>query len=229
MNEDLNRMTALLSTRQLWILVVDDEPDLQRNLEKTLVKEGYSIETAANSSAALRKLEQRSFDLIVLDVIMPDWTGKLSKRAGIDLLKEIRSKELNTPVVLLSANENIELVSEATLYGPVKYLVKGSISQQEFIKTVKQAINEDLRLSKELGKTPKTPQRWLINRFVSILDEIVTGIIVTGIMYFFGKATGNLEGKPLDWLSNATDYLVISGGVIILTIIIYIIWRRKSK
>lgn len=222
-------MTALLGTGQLRILVVDDEPDLQRNLEKTLEKEGYFVETAANSPDALQKLDKRSFDLIILDIIMPDWTGKLSKRAGIDLLKEIRSKELYTPVVLLSANENIELVSEATLYGPIKYLVKGSVSKQEFLKTIQEAINEDSEPPKELDKAPKTPKRWLMTRFVSILDEVITGVIVTGIMYFFGKATGNLEGKPLDWLSNATSYLIISVFVIAITIMIYIIWRRKPK
>lgn len=222
-------MTGFLNTENTWILVVDDEPDLRRNLEKTLEKEGYRFETAANSSEALQKLEKRSFDLIVLDVIMPDWTGKLSKRAGIDLLKEIRSKGLNTVVVLLSANEKIELVSEATLYGPIKYLVKGSVSQQEFIKTVQEAIREDSRPSQEVNKVSTTPKGWLRNRVVSILDEVVTGTIVASIMYFFGKATGNLEGKPLEWLSNATGYVILSILVIVFTIVIYVIWQRRSK
>ena len=222
-------MTALVGIEQLWILVVDDEPYLQRNIKKTFEKEGYNVETAANSPEALRKLEQRSFDLIVLDVIMPDWTGKLSKRAGIDLLKEIRSKELNMPVVLLSANENMELVSEATLYGPIKYFIKGSVTKQKFIKTIQEAVSESSQSRKEIAGVSRIPKRWLMDRFVSILDEVITGAIVAGVMYIFGKATGNLEGNPLDWLSNAPVYIVISVLIIALTIMIYMAWRRKSK
>lgn len=213
---------------RLKILVADDESSVRRNIEKVLVKEGYIVATANDGEQALRELERCSFDLIVLDVIMPDWTGMLSKRVGVDVLKKIRSKNLSTPVVLPSANDNIELVAESTRYGPIKYLVKGSVSDKEFLKTIQDSIVESSQTRNSLnGSNIKKIKGWLIDRSSGILDEIIAGLIVAGMMYILGIVSGELKGEPLDWLVNNRNYLIVSGIVIAAAIILYVVLQKN--
>ena len=127
---------------QKIILVVDDDPDIRRNIEKTLEREGYIVRTAGNYLQALQELEDDKFDLIVLDIIMPDWTGKLSKRAGVDVLREIRSKRITTPVIMMSATKELDLVAETTHYSVTRFFIKGNIGSKDFTKTVKELLDD---------------------------------------------------------------------------------------
>jgi len=224
-----------MDTRQLRVLIVDDEQSVRRNIEKTLSNAGYVVRTANNGEQALREVENLNYDLIVLDIIMPDWTGKLSNRAGVDVLKELRTKGILTPVIMLSANKSIELVSESIDYAPMKYLVKGNVSNQEFLRTV----NDAIKMEKQITDDPyrgnqHKPQKeklrkWLIDRTSGVLDEILAGLVIAGMMYAFGIISGELRGKPLDWLKDDINYLVSSGIVIFGVLAIYVIIQRKSK
>ena len=62
------------------ILVVDDEAEIREGLELLLSSEGYAVATAETAAAGLTRLEEQPFDLILLDVSLPD-------RNGLDLLQ----------------------------------------------------------------------------------------------------------------------------------------------
>ena len=72
------------------ILVVDDETEIREGLEMLLTSEGYGVSSAETGASGLAKLEERPFDLLLLDVSLPD-------RNGLDLLREIRLRDPRLP------------------------------------------------------------------------------------------------------------------------------------
>src|SRR6266478_8743088 len=82
------------------ILVVDDESEIREGLELLLSSEGYSVSSAGTGEAGLARLEEQPFDLVLLDVSLPD-------RNGIELLREIRERAPGLPVVLITAYGSI--------------------------------------------------------------------------------------------------------------------------
>ena len=83
------------------ILVVEDEPDLKEITAKRLKAEGYGVDTCDNGKDAQYYIEHTPYDLILLDVMLPG-------ADGITVLKNIRKKGINTPVLLLTARDSIE-------------------------------------------------------------------------------------------------------------------------
>ncbi|MGA2247796.1 MAG: response regulator, partial [Verrucomicrobiota bacterium] len=79
------------------ILVVEDEPRLQRNLAKALREEGYAVDTAGDGGDGIFKAETYDYDAVVLDVMLP-------KLDGWKLLSQLR-KTKPTPVLMLTALE----------------------------------------------------------------------------------------------------------------------------
>ena len=83
------------------ILVVEDEPDLKEITAKRLKAEGYGVDTCDNGKDAQYYIEHTPYDLILLDVMLPGTDGTT-------VLKNIRIKGINTPVLLLTARDSIE-------------------------------------------------------------------------------------------------------------------------
>src|SRR5207245_2987821 len=78
------------------ILVVDDEAEIREGLEMLLVSEGYRVTSAETGESGLSKLEEKPFDLLLLDVSLPD-------RNGLELLREIRRRDPHLSIVLITA------------------------------------------------------------------------------------------------------------------------------
>src|SRR6266852_4418358 len=78
------------------ILVVDDESEIREGLELLLRGEGYGVSSAETGESGLEKLEQHPYDLLLLDVSLPD-------RNGLDMLKEIHRRDPQLSVVLITA------------------------------------------------------------------------------------------------------------------------------
>ena len=79
------------------VLVVDDEPQLRRALERALKLEGYDVELAADGEQALGSIASATMDAIVLDVLMP-------KRDGLEVARELRARGDRTPILMLTAS-----------------------------------------------------------------------------------------------------------------------------
>ncbi len=78
------------------VLLVEDEEDLRMTLCDRLKAEGYVVESAAEGEEGLRKAIQHSYDLIILDVMLP-------KKNGFDVCRDIRNAGIVTPVIMLTA------------------------------------------------------------------------------------------------------------------------------
>jgi len=99
------------------ILVIDDEGGIRESLEVLLSLEGYSIKTAPDGEQGLRMLEMESFDLVLLDLALPG-------QSGLDLLPQIKERQPETPVIMITAYGTVENVVEAIRAGAENFVQK---------------------------------------------------------------------------------------------------------
>ncbi|MGF7398959.1 sigma-54 dependent transcriptional regulator [Thermoanaerobacterium thermosaccharolyticum] len=99
------------------ILVADDEKNMRWALKKALFNDGYVIDEAENGAVALNKFESSIYDLIILDIKMPEVNG-------IDVLKTIREKDKDIPVIVITAYGEIDTAIQAIKLGAVDYIQK---------------------------------------------------------------------------------------------------------
>lgn len=99
------------------ILVVEDERDLNRVISKRLESEGYSVDRCFDGEEALDFIDVGEFDAIVMDIMMP-------RINGIEVLKQMRSRNNATPVLLLTARDGIGDRVNGLDAGADDYLVK---------------------------------------------------------------------------------------------------------
>jgi DNA-binding response OmpR family regulator len=99
------------------LLIVDDEPDLVDQLVKMLVRQRYDVDTAADGEAALSKVFDNSYDLVLLDIMLP-------KTDGLSVLKAMRAAGIRTPVLMLTAKGEVEDKVKGLDYGADDYLAK---------------------------------------------------------------------------------------------------------
>jgi DNA-binding NtrC family response regulator len=122
------------------ILVVDDEIEIREGLEALLTSEGFEVTPADTGEAGLQRLEDRPFDLMLLDVSLPD-------RNGLELLREIRRRDPSLSIILITAFGSIDMARAAFKGGAQDFITK-PWSNDELIAQVSVAI-EGRRLREE--------------------------------------------------------------------------------
>jgi DNA-binding NtrC family response regulator len=122
------------------ILVVDDESEIREGLVALLSSEGYSVTEAETGEEGLARLEEHPFDLLLLDVSLPD-------RNGIDLLREIHARDPHLSKILITAFGSIDMARAAFKNGAQDYITK-PWSNDELLAQVSLAV-EGTRLREE--------------------------------------------------------------------------------
>jgi two-component system sensor histidine kinase/response regulator len=122
------------------ILVIDDELGIRQGCQRALEPQGFTVETAATLQEGLRKIREADFDLVLLDVMLPD--GR-----GIDLLNPIYEKDPDTVPVIITGYATVELAVEAIKQGAYDFISKPFTSDL-LLMTVNQGL-EKRRLSLE--------------------------------------------------------------------------------
>ena len=126
------------------ILVIEDEPDIRRNLEYNLGREGFNASSVGSLDEANEKLKSKKFDLILLDLMLPDGSG-------LDLCKKIKSNSETeaTPIIILTAKDDeVDKVVGFEL-GADDYVTK-PFSVRELILRVKAILKRSDRKTKEV-------------------------------------------------------------------------------
>jgi len=113
------------------ILLVEDQPALRRGYARILERAGYVVIQAADGLLATVSLATGSFDLILTDLTMP-------RMSGTQLLHAVRARDLDVPVLLITASPTVESAVDAIQHGAVGYLVK-PVSSADLIATVERA------------------------------------------------------------------------------------------
>jgi DNA-binding response OmpR family regulator len=137
------------------ILVVDDEHNLRCTLTLILEKAGYQVTAADSCASAQQALRQQSFDLVFLDLHMPDGEGLV-------LLSDLRREHENLPVLILTAHASLDTAIGALRLGAKDYLLK-PVDPAQILNRVDQILGEN-----------KKPQqrRALLSRLQTLLQEI---------------------------------------------------------
>src|SRR6202789_855216 len=99
------------------ILVIDDEAAIRESLEVLLTLEGYRVRMANDGEQGLRALEQDNFDLVLLDLALPG-------QSGLELLPQIRERQPETPVIMITAYGTVDNVVEAVRAGAENFVQK---------------------------------------------------------------------------------------------------------
>ena len=99
------------------ILIAEDEKTLNATLKKRLEEQSYSVDACLDGQEALDYLDSAEYDVVLLDIMMP-------KKSGLEVLRALRKKGRQTPVLLLTAKDSIEDRVDGLDAGADDYLVK---------------------------------------------------------------------------------------------------------
>ncbi len=99
------------------ILLVEDELKVARVIQQGLVAEGYDVEVATDGKSGEKKAQTESYDLILLDVLLP-------RKDGFEVLQTLRKEKVRTPIVMLTARGTTEDIVNGLDLGADDYLTK---------------------------------------------------------------------------------------------------------
>lgn len=114
------------------ILVIDDEESLRYTLESFLSDEGFAVSTAASFSEAEKLIRASLFDLVFLDI-------QLGRQSGLELLKQIRDRDIHCPVVMITGVPDVHTAAKAVRLGAFDYIPK-PIRQETLLRVAKMAL-----------------------------------------------------------------------------------------
>lgn len=141
------------------ILIVDDESNIRLGLNKCLAKEGYYIEEASNGEEALQLIYNRKYDLILMDVQMPELNG-------FDVLKRIRKFGNSTRVIMMTAFGTVEMAVDSMKIGAVDFLSK-PFTLSKVRDVVKEVLDKDmniLRVDKDSSRYIEEARDAILNK-----------------------------------------------------------------
>ncbi|HTO88835.1 MAG TPA: sigma-54 dependent transcriptional regulator [Thermoanaerobaculia bacterium] len=134
----------------LRILVVDDEEVIRDVLESLLEREGWTVSTAEDAAEALELFESEPYDVVLLDLMLPD-------RPGLEVLRDMRRHDPDAVIVIVTAYSSIEGAIQAMREGAFHYIPK-PFQNQEVLLTVRKGAEarrlteENRRLKQELSR-----------------------------------------------------------------------------
>ena len=117
------------------ILIVEDEPTLQKTLSIALQQEGYEVKSALDGEIGLKLAKEIKPDLILLDLILP-------KIDGFEALEELKNNDVtkDIPIIVLTNLESTQEIEKALVMGATTYLVKANYDLKDIIEKIKETI-----------------------------------------------------------------------------------------
>jgi DNA-binding NtrC family response regulator len=106
-----------MSKDNLQILVLDDEPIVGKRLRTALEKSGHVVEVFEDSRVALRRLDEKEFDIIVTDV-------RMEEVDGIQILEHVLERSARTKVIVITGYATVEVAREALAKGAFDFIAK---------------------------------------------------------------------------------------------------------
>lgn len=200
MNDNMNKMDAIESTKKDSILIIDDDKISSSVLEGMIEKIGFKGKIARSFSEAEKLLHTQSFNAILCDIF-------LERENGMELLKLAGQIQPNTPVILITGHPSVETAADALRQGAYDYLCK-PINLKTFLNTVTRAV-EVKKLKEERERLKIENQKYQKN--LETLVEEKTEKLKTSekrfrILFEYSKDpmfTVNKDGK-FDYINQAT-------------------------
>lgn len=132
------------------ILIVDDEPRIRSFVGRALTAAGYSTEFADSGAVALRLAAQESYDLIILDLLMPDLDGR-------QVLPQLLAARPGQPVIVLSCLSDVSAKVDCLEHGAQDYLTK-PFSLAELLARVRIRMRRDTRETQPASQSDPQPE-----------------------------------------------------------------------
>jgi DNA-binding NtrC family response regulator len=115
------------------LLIVEDEDTLCRSLQRVFTKEGYEVDMADSAESAFALLEEKTYDLIITDIILPGISG-------IELLSKYRKKNPTQKVIIITAFASLSTAVEAIKAGACDFIIK-PLMHDEMKRAVRKALD----------------------------------------------------------------------------------------
>ena len=146
------------------ILIIDDDKATQEYIYDGLTEEGYTCDTASCADDALGKLHERTFDVALVDIILPGISG-------IELLNIMESQHQNTPAVMISGIEDIDTIVKSINSGAFDYILK-PFTIPKLTKSINMVLVS--RLSQDKSEINLNPSEFKIRKsnIDSLLNEM---------------------------------------------------------
>lgn len=103
--------------KALSVLVVDDEPIVGKRLGPALRRDGYEVEVCETGSAAVKRIDEKTFDIVVTDV-------RMEHLDGLRVLEHVMQKSPQTKVIIITGYATIEIAREALAKGAYDFIAK---------------------------------------------------------------------------------------------------------
>ena len=113
----MGNTARVVARERTCLLLVDDDAAVLKTTRRIFERRGYDVVACGSGEEALGWLEQRTFDVMLSDVHMPGITG-------LRLLRAVRDRDLDIPVVLMTGNPDVQTAAAAVEYGAFQYLIK---------------------------------------------------------------------------------------------------------
>jgi DNA-binding NtrC family response regulator len=178
-------MTQASPKPVLELLLVDDDAELRSDMANFFSRQGHSVAQCANGEQALDLMERRTFDVMVLDLMMPGVTG-------LDVLKKLEARRAECEVVVLTGEATIETAVEAMKLGAREFLTK-PISLKELDRLVRKAYetgqlrkeNQQLKAALRHQRKPpeivgESPQMQEVFRLIARVGPTNKPILIQG-------------------------------------------------
>ena len=154
-----------MSRRKGVILIIDDEEEIRESIELLLNSEGLSTDTAGSGEEGLKKIEDNSYDAVLLDLMLP---GK----SGMDVQKDIKRVDPTLPVIIITAIGAVETAVSAIKEGSFDYITK-PWNNEKLVVIVTNAIKQRRLLSENLQLRRALKERFGYENIVGKSEKIV--------------------------------------------------------
>jgi len=154
-----------MSEPRARILVIDDESEIRESLELLLTSEGYDVDLAPNATEGERRLASKRYDLVLLDLMMPD-------KSGMEVLRDFRLIDSETPVFMITAYGSVEGAVQAVKLGANDFFPKPWDNEKLLIEIDRMIAGQ--RLSTENAQLKKAlKQRYSFPNIIGKSDRML--------------------------------------------------------
>jgi diguanylate cyclase (GGDEF)-like protein len=163
------QVVAHMDDRSIKVLFVEDDEDdfvMTRDLLEEIENVRYDLDWVDNYEEALKRMEKNPYDVYIFDY-------RLGDKTGLDLLRYVNEKGIETPVIILTGQGDYETDMEAMRYGALDYLVKGKIEAPLLERSIRYAIERkkaELKIKKQKDEIARA------NQELSTLYSIITAV-----------------------------------------------------
>src|SRR5262245_14194572 len=154
-----------MSKRKGSVLIIDDEEEIRESIELLLNSEGISTTTAATGEEGLSRIENTSFDVVLLDLMLPG-------RSGMDVQKDVKRIDPTLPVIIITAIGSVETAVTAIKQGAFDYITK-PWNNEKLVVIVNNAIKQRQLASENLQLRRALKERFGYSNIIGKSEKIL--------------------------------------------------------